>query len=337
VFNRLFVGHIDLLIGYALLPFAVQSALRLQGPLWRYGLRVSLWWAALTSLTPHFSWIYGVVVLVVAIVAASKGAIRESALRLAVTVTSFFIMSMYILLPHFATTLATQNGTSSLALYQTSGDPRFGLFGNVAGLYGFWRLGPGPNLPKNLISGWPFLYLAILLVAATGAWVALRRPRPDKRESTPERQRREPRPLPSAHSSSLSHCAHSDEPPGNRAFVATSLLAVGVVGYFLALGQPGSHGAALSLVLPPRALLFHHARTPEIPHVARARLRRVLRMGHRAHLETRHVDQCHSCRNGGARARHFAAARLHADDVQWAERANRSQSRPERVPEGQRD
>src|SRR5580698_5202320 len=177
VFNRLFVGHIDLLIGYALLPFAVLSALRLEGPLWRYALRVSLWWAALTAITPHFSWIYGVVVVVVAIVAASKGALRDSVVRLAATVASFFVMSMYLLLPHFVTTLATQNGPSSLALYQTSGDPRFGLFGNVAGLYGFWRLGPGPTLPKNLISGWPFLFVAILLVAVTGAWVALRKTR----------------------------------------------------------------------------------------------------------------------------------------------------------------
>ena len=242
VFNRLFVGHIDLLIGYALLPFAVQSALRVQGPLWRYGLRVSLWWAALTSLTPHFSWIYGVVVLVVAIVAASKGAIRESALRLSVTVTSFFIMSMYILLPHFATTLATQNGTSSLALYQTSGDPRFGLFGNVAGLYGFWRLGPGPNLPKNLISGWPFLYLAILLVAVTGAWVALRRPRPTSAADTDTSEEvTAPSPLSTLLLSEPPRT--SAEPSTNRAFAATSLLAVGVIGYLLALGSQGPTGA----------------------------------------------------------------------------------------------
>jgi hypothetical protein len=242
VFNRLFVGHIDLLLGYALLPFAVQSALRLEGPLWRYALRVSLWWAGLTSLTPHFSWIYGVVVLVVAIVTASKGALRDSVARLAATVTSFFIMSMYILLPHFATSLATQNGPSSLALYQSSGDPRFGLFGNVAGLYGFWRLGPGPTLPKNLISGWPFLYLAILLVAVTGAWVALRTASSsseDRARGFEEDADRTPMSTPLL----TEEPTASSELSTHRRLVAASLLAIGVVGYVLALGSQGPTGA----------------------------------------------------------------------------------------------
>jgi len=239
VFSRLYVGHIALLIGYALLPFAVLSALRLQGPPWRYALRVSLWWAGLTAITPHFSWIYGVVVLVIAIVAASKGALRDSVVRLAASVTSFFIMSMYLLLPHFATSLATQNGPSSLALYQSSGDPRFGLFGNVAGLYGFWRLGPGPTLPKNLISGWPFLYLAILLVAATGAWVALRKTTSSSADDAKDFEK-------SAERTPFSNLLLSEQPctsSANRALVATSLLAVGVVGFFLALGSQGPTGA----------------------------------------------------------------------------------------------
>jgi len=59
VFNRLFVGHFALLIGYALLPFAVKAAIRC---FHRGGLRwcvPALWWAGLTSLSPHFAWIYG--------------------------------------------------------------------------------------------------------------------------------------------------------------------------------------------------------------------------------------------------------------------------------------
>ncbi len=92
VFNRIFVGHIELLIGYALLPYAVLAALRLQGPPWRYALRVSLWWAALTSLSPHFSWIFGVVVVIVTAIAALKGAIRDALVRFGVTIVSFLVM-----------------------------------------------------------------------------------------------------------------------------------------------------------------------------------------------------------------------------------------------------
>jgi hypothetical protein len=242
VFNRLFVGHIDLLIGYALLPFAVLSAFHLEGPLWRYALRVSLWWAGLTAITPHFAWIYGVVVFVIAVVAASKGALRDSVVRLVTTVISFFVMSMYLLLPHLATTLATQNGQSSLVLYQSSGDPRFGLFGNVAGLYGFWRLGPGPTLPKNLISGWPFLYFAILLVAATGAWVAIRRTTSISGDQARLSELNTEATSTSVLLPSEGHDVGSEH-PANRALVATSLLVVGVVGYFLALGSQGPTGA----------------------------------------------------------------------------------------------
>ncbi len=240
VFNRLFVGHIDLLLGYALLPYAVLSALRVERSLWRYALRISLWWAALTSLTPHFSWIYGVVVLVVAIVVATKGQLQQSAARLALTVTAFFIMSAYLLLPHYATTLAAQN-SQSLSLYQSSGDPRFGLFPNVAGLYGFWRLGPGPTLPKNLISGWPFLFVAILLVVATGVWVTLRRGN-STGDGTADGT--EPN-VQSVTANDLRGLApDADAPLGtNRSFVAISLLALGVVGYFLALGSQGPTGA----------------------------------------------------------------------------------------------
>ena len=66
----------------------------------------------------------------------------------------------------------------SLDLYRTTGDPHYGLFVNVAGLYGFWRLGPGPQLPKAVVVGWPLLLLAIPVVAGVGAVTALRRPGP---------------------------------------------------------------------------------------------------------------------------------------------------------------
>src|SRR5207245_6443505 len=37
---------------------------------------------------------------------------------------------------------------------------------NIAGLYGFWR--QGPPLVKSHLSGWPFLLLAILVIAVFG-------------------------------------------------------------------------------------------------------------------------------------------------------------------------
>ena len=60
-----------------------------------------------------------------------------------------------------------------LSVFQTLGDPTWGLVVNVAGLYGFWR--PGPPLVKNYVSGWPFLLLAILIVAGYGLVEMFRR------------------------------------------------------------------------------------------------------------------------------------------------------------------
>src|SRR5205823_3695650 len=65
-----------------------------------------------------------------------------------------------------------QVGTADLLSFRTRGDPRFGLFGNVAALYGFWR--PEPQLPKDVISFWPLLALLILAVVAVGLLTARR-------------------------------------------------------------------------------------------------------------------------------------------------------------------
>jgi hypothetical protein len=175
VFNRLYVGHLPLLIGYALLPFAVASAMRSpSSPISRWA-ATALWWAALTLLSPHFAWIFGVAVLGVFVVALAT---KECSTRrvfawFAASVGAFALMSAYIILPASATELPTRVGSVSLAVYRTTGDPHLGLFANVLSLYGFWRTGPGPELPKDVIIGWPFLMFAILLLVAVGVWHAL--------------------------------------------------------------------------------------------------------------------------------------------------------------------
>jgi hypothetical protein len=77
----------------------------------------------------------------------------------------------------------------------------------VAGLYGFFR--PGPTEPKNLLSGWAIVLAALLLVAAVGYAAVLR------------------------------------DPARRRAGLA--VLAAGVAGYFLALGDQGPAGGLFRL------------------------------------------------------------------------------------------
>ena len=175
VFNRLFVGHVPLLLGYALLPFATGAALRSPARPWRKWFAVALWWAGLTALSPHFAWIYGVVVVGVVVVSLRQLPWRRVLAWFATSVAAFIALNAYIILPHLVTTLPTQVGQASLGLYQTSSDPHLGLYANVLGLYGFWRLGPGPVLPKDVLSGWPLIGVAILLVVGLGAWSRIRR------------------------------------------------------------------------------------------------------------------------------------------------------------------
>ena len=177
VFNRLYAGHLALLMGYALLPFAIKAAIRsLSSPVLRWSVP-ALWWAGLTSVSVHFAWIYGLVIIGNLIVAIStkQHSLRRMAGWFATCVGAFALMSAYIILPQVSTTLPTRIGSVSLNLYMTNGDPHLGLFANVLGLYGFWRTGPGPELPKDVIIGWPFIMFAILVIACLGAWYALRK------------------------------------------------------------------------------------------------------------------------------------------------------------------
>ena len=248
VFNRLYVGHLALLMGYALLPFAIKAAIRSpSSPLWRWSIP-ALWWAGLTSLSPHFAWIYGLVILGVVIVALStkEQSLRRLAGWFATCVAAFTLMCAYIILPNGSTNLPTQVGAVSLDLYRTNGDPHLGLFANVLALYGFWRTGPGPELPKDVIIGWPFIMFAILVIVGVGAWHALRR-RPIRDvgmvpDGITEGERLNDQSLASMSISASNDLNEDHSLQIDEKRLTILLLFVGVVGYFMALGNQGPTG-----------------------------------------------------------------------------------------------
>lgn len=255
VFNRIYAGHLTLLLGYALLPFAVSSALKATNPARRPLLSVrgwevptsaigpALWWAVLAAFAPHYAWIYGVVLVSVAMVTRRR---RWWLVGWLVCCAAFFgVMSMYILLPHSVTALGTTVGTTSLDLYRTTPDPHLGLLPNVAALYGFWRLAPGPVLPKDVVTGWPLLMAALLVLVVAGFWAVL-----GHRRATS---------LTGLAASNQAVSAGADGAPGpegpaspdpptgdgdaERRRVGWLLVVVGVAGFFLALGSQGPTGA----------------------------------------------------------------------------------------------
>lgn len=217
VFDRIYVGHVGLLVGYALLPLATASVLRARRQFGARRFAPALWWAVLTACSPHFAWIYGVVVAAVLVTQLAR---ERPALPnlgwLVGSVAGFALTSLYFLLPRVLTTMPVDVGAGSLPTYRTTGDVHLGLFVNVAGLYGFWRRLVGPRLPKDDVTGWPLLLLALLIVAAVGVRAALRRD--DGAES--------------AHRAG-----------GERRSTALVLLLCAVAGFLLASGDQGPTGA----------------------------------------------------------------------------------------------
>lgn len=246
VFNRIYAGHLPLLLAYALMPYATKAIIKsVSSSLHRWPLP-ALWWAGLTAISPHFAWIFGLVILGVALVTlfTKQCSFQRVAGWFAVSVSLFALMSSYIFLPHSVTNLPTQVGRVSLDLYRTTGDAHLGLFTNVLALYGFWRLGPGPVLPKEIISGWPFLALAILLVVGVGVSLVRRRNlceinslgeyHPSKVGGSGMR--------PSEVSSPRVDVRNDFVWDLGTRYFAFLILFLGVGGYFLALGDEGPTG-----------------------------------------------------------------------------------------------
>lgn len=164
VLDRVAVGHLALLLGYALLPLLVLLLLRHQGGRWRSAVGVGLLLAVLIGLSPHYLWIGSVLVVFL-------GLVRPGRWRATVwSVGAYGVAaacSAYLLVePLVATRQRTAPGTADLAAYRTWGDNSWRALGNVVGLQGFWR--PIPQEPSHAVPAWPLLAVAVLLLALVG-------------------------------------------------------------------------------------------------------------------------------------------------------------------------
>ena len=171
VYDRIFVGHLGLLLGYALLPFAFSSLLRIPSSDRRFsGLSLGIWWTVLIGCSPHFLWIFGIPLGLFLVLNLTTWKVTKSLL---VAVGFVVLTNLYIVIDARAGGIDQRIGINNLIAYRTLSDPHLGLLANVVGLYGFWRLGPA--LAKNLITGWPLVLLGILVVAGSGFYGAIKR------------------------------------------------------------------------------------------------------------------------------------------------------------------
>ena len=168
VFDRLYAGQLGVLLGYALLPFAVTALLDAAQEPHRVG-RAALWAGATVMMSEHFAWI--LVPVTVAIALTRPHRVR-AALRLSAAALGASAISAYLLVAPVLAGVSPAGALAQLSSYRTQADPRLGLLVNVAGLYGFFR--PGPTEPKNLVSGWAAILAALVLIVAVGYVAVLR-------------------------------------------------------------------------------------------------------------------------------------------------------------------
>ena len=172
VYDRLFTGEWYVLLGYALLPWAFAAFDGVARGEWRAAWRFALTATAVGAASPHM-------LVLLAVLVALDGTIRArghvaatlgaSALAAVLTVAG----SSYWLFAHTGVGELWQHVSSAqLALYETVSDRRFGIVGNVLGLYGYWN----DVFPlKTYAPYWPAGAAALLALAVLGAALLARR------------------------------------------------------------------------------------------------------------------------------------------------------------------
>jgi hypothetical protein len=168
VLDRLYAGQLGVLLGYALLPFAVAALLDAAQEPHRVG-RAACWAGATVMMSEHFGWI--LVPVTAAIVLTRSHRVRAS-FRLGAAALGAAAINSYLLVAPVLVGTRPAGALAQLTAYRTQADPRVGLLVNVAGLYGFFR--SGTTEPKNLFSGWPAVLAALVLIVAVGFVAVLR-------------------------------------------------------------------------------------------------------------------------------------------------------------------
>ena len=168
VFDRFYAGQLGVLLGYALLPFAVTALLDAAREPHRVA-RAACWAGATVMMSEHFAWI---LVPVTAAIVLTRPHRVQAALRLGAAALGAAAINAYLLVAPLLGGASPAGALGQLSAYRTQADPRVGLLLNVAGLYGFFR--PGPVEPKDLVSGWPAILAALELIVAVGYAAVLR-------------------------------------------------------------------------------------------------------------------------------------------------------------------
>ena len=172
VYERLWAGQLAYVVAYACLPWAARAVIRATEGGWRRPLAAGVWIGVLVACGPHFGFICGLIAI--GVVVRDRGSLK-SVLAVGFVVVVAGVSSFYLVVGSTGRPASTAVSQQDLAVYRTTSDPRVGLYLNVAGQYGFWR--QEARLPKDDVTGWPFILGAMVVVAGVGVVAAHRDPR----------------------------------------------------------------------------------------------------------------------------------------------------------------
>jgi hypothetical protein len=186
VYGRLQYGHLFLLAGYALFPWAASCVRQIVQRPTRRGATIGAAATALLGMLEVHLLIPLAVLSVAAGIAGLLGNrqrlryIRDLCANLALALLLVVVASSYWLIPLLLGSglEARTIGASSQAdvnAYSAVGDPKLGLLPNLLGLYGFWAEATGRfTSMKDFVPLWPIALGALLVVAAIGVVAVLR-------------------------------------------------------------------------------------------------------------------------------------------------------------------
>ncbi len=171
VLDRVRVGHVFVLLGYAALPWATRSFLAARASGRPFRVRSAGWLALLVAVSPHLAWIGTLVLL--ATLACPRPSWRD-ARRVALTILAAAAVYAYGLALFLAGVHTQGARRSDLAAFAPEGSGLVGRTASLVALGGFWR---GGRSPADLIGPvWVLVAAAVLAVVAVGFRAAWRRP-----------------------------------------------------------------------------------------------------------------------------------------------------------------
>lgn len=187
-YSRFMAGQWLVLLGYALLPFFVQSLISLvTQPGKKTAVRSALWATAIALVSVHTAGMLAIILLVALGIMAwkywgsprFKKLLKWSAISvgLALVINSFWLLPTMFGQTEIAKSVSTFNDTHHEAFATDSSGP-FGAVGNVIRLQGFWVEPRGFYiLPQDQVPVWGLISIGVWVLTGIGAVAAWRKQR----------------------------------------------------------------------------------------------------------------------------------------------------------------